>query len=133
MTQQLVLDAFTMATTSRRPGTGLSHHSDQGVQFTAEEYLAILRAHESIRISMDGRGRCQDNIFVERLWRSLKYECVYLHAWETGSQAKAAIKKWMDFYNQKRPHSALGGKPPAVIYWQKIETINPDQQEQRVA
>ena len=74
-----------------------------------------------------------DNIFVERLWRSLKYECVYLHAWETGSEAKAGVGKWIKFYNHKRPHSALGGKPPAVIYWRRNETTNPDQQVQRVA
>jgi len=96
---------------------------------------------------MDGKGRflpSRDiaarypagqgiNIFVERLWRSLKYECVYLHAWETGSDAKAGVRKWIEFYNHKRPHSALGGKPPAVIYWQRNETTNPDQQVQRVA
>jgi putative transposase len=82
---------------------------------------------------MDGKGRFLDNIFVERLWRSLKYECVYLHAWETGSEAKAGVGKWIEFYNRKRPHSALGGKSPAVIYWQRNQTTNTDQQEQRVA
>ncbi|MFD0915006.1 IS3 family transposase [Pseudahrensia aquimaris] len=107
-------------------------NTDQGSQFTSFAWTDCLR-RSGIRISMDGKGRFLDNIFVERLWRSMKYECVYLHAWETGSQAKAGIKKWMDFYNQKRPHSALGGKPPATVYRQKIETINPDQQEQRVA
>ncbi|MGF1605472.1 MAG: integrase core domain-containing protein, partial [Rhodothalassiaceae bacterium] len=78
-------------------------------------------------------GRFLDNIFVERLWRTLKYECVYLHAWETGSQARAGIRKWMAFYNQTRPHSALGGKPPAVVYWQATDQNQPDQQVQRVA
>jgi putative transposase len=82
---------------------------------------------------MDGKGRFLDNIFVERLWRSLKYECVYLHAWETGSEAKAGVRKWMEFYNRKRPHAALGGKTPAVVYWRRNETVQPDQQEQRVA
>ncbi|MCE8008164.1 MAG: transposase [Aestuariivita sp.] len=74
-----------------------------------------------------------DNIFVERLWRSLKYKCAYLHAWETGSEAKAGVTKWMDFYNHKRPHSALGAKPPVVIYWRRTEATQPDQQVQRVA
>ncbi|MQY44460.1 transposase, partial [Epibacterium sp. SM1969] len=60
---------------------------------------------------MDGKGRFLDNIFVERLWRSLKYECVYLHAWETGSEVKARVGKWIEFYNRKRPQSALGGRP----------------------
>jgi putative transposase len=73
------------------------------------------------------------NIFVERLWRSLRYECVNLHARETGSEAKAGVRKWMEFYNHKRPHSALGGMPPAVVYSQRNETTNPDQQVQGVA
>lgn len=65
---------------------------------------------------MDGKGRFLDNIFVERLWRSLKYECVYLHAWETGSEAKAGVRKWIEFYNHQRPHSAPCGKhPPCSI------------------
>lgn len=71
---------------------------------------------------MDGKGRCIDNVFIERLWRSLKYECVYLHAWETGSQAKAAIGSWITFYNHRRPHTAHGGLPPAVVYFNRIET-----------
>jgi putative transposase len=121
-------------------------NTDQGSQFTSFAWTDRLR-RSGIRISMDGKGRflpSRDiaarypagqgiNIFVERLWRSLKYECVYLHAWETGSEAKAGVRKWIAFYNHKRPHSALGGKPPAVIYWQRNETTNPDQQVQRVA
>ncbi|MDE4302067.1 integrase core domain-containing protein, partial [Phaeobacter gallaeciensis] len=83
--------------------------------------------------SMDGKGRFLDNIFVERLWRSLKYECVYLHAWETGSEAKVDAGKWIEFYNRKRPHSALGGKPPAVVYWLRKGETQSDQQKQRVA
>ena len=70
---------------------------------------------------MDGKGRCLDNIFIERLWRSLKYECVYLHAWETGSQAKAGIGRWITFYNHQRPQSADGGQPPAVVYFNAIK------------
>jgi putative transposase len=107
-------------------------NTDQGSQFTSFTWTDRLR-RSAVRISMDGKGRFLDNIFVERLWRSLKYECVYLHAWESGSEAKAGVKKWMEFYNHKRPHSALGGRPPAVVYWQRIETTNPDQQVQKVA
>jgi putative transposase len=106
-------------------------NTDQGSQFTSFAWTDRLR-RAGVRISMDGKGRFLDNIFVERLWRSLKYECVYLHAWETGSQAKAGIGKWIEFYNNRRPHSALGGQPPAVVYWQSIEH-KPDQQAQRVA
>jgi len=107
-------------------------NTDQGSQFTSFAWTDRLR-RSTIRISMDGKGRFLDNIFVERLWRSLKYECVYLHAWETGSEAKAGVGQWIKFYNRKRPHSALGGKPPAVVYWLRKEETQPDQQEQRVA
>ena len=107
-------------------------NTDQGSQFTSFLWTDQLR-RSGIRISMDGKGRFLDNIFIERLWRSMKYECVYLHAWETGSQAKAGIRKWMEFYNQKRPHSAHGGKPPAVVYWLAYETTKPNQQERRIA
>nr|WP_239059647.1 IS3 family transposase [Ruegeria sp. PrR005] len=107
-------------------------NTDQGSQFTSFAWTDRLR-RSGVRISMDGKGRFLDNIFVERLWRSLKYECVYLHAWETGSEAKAGVGKWIEFYNRKRPHSALGGRPPAVVYWLRKNQTQPDQQEQRVA
>ena len=107
-------------------------NTDQGSQFTSFAWTDRLR-RSGVRISMNGKGRFLDNIFVERLWRSLKYECVYLHAWETGSEAKAGVGKWIEFYNRKRPHSALGGKPPAVIYWLGKGETQPDQQEQKVA
>jgi putative transposase len=107
-------------------------NTEQGSQFTSFAWTDRLR-RMGVRISMDGKGRFLDNIFVERLWRTLKYECVYLHAWETGSQTRDGVREWMDFYNRKRPHSALGGKPPAVVYWQRIEQNQPDQQVQRVA
>ena len=71
---------------------------------------------------MDGNGRCLDNILMARLWRSLKCECVYPHAWETGSQAKAGIRRWITVDNHQRPHAVRGGQPPAVIYFSSIET-----------
>lgn len=79
---------------------------------------------------MDGKERCLDNIFIELLWRSLKHECVYLHAWETGSQAKAGVGRWITFYTHQRTHAAHGGQPPAVMYFNQIET---DKQGQNVA
>jgi putative transposase len=106
-------------------------NTDQGSQFTSFAWTDRLR-RSGVRISMDGKGRFLDNIFIERLWRTLKYECVYLHAWETGSEAKAGIRKWMTFYNHQRPHSALGGRPPAVLYWLRKDKTQPDQQVQRV-
>ncbi len=69
-----------------------------------------------IRISMDGRGRWMDNVFIERLWRSLKYECIYLHAYETGSELRAGVTTWVEHYNTGRPHSALGGRAPNEVY-----------------
>ena len=69
-----------------------------------------------VRISMDGRGRWMDNVFIERLWRSLKYECVYLHAFETGSELRAGLSKWIGYYNGGRPHSALAGCTPDEAY-----------------
>ncbi|MFX4295948.1 IS3 family transposase [Pseudosulfitobacter pseudonitzschiae] len=107
-------------------------NTDQGSQFTSFAWTDRLR-RTGVRISMDGKGRFLDNIFIERLWRTLKYECVYLHAWETGSEAKAGIRKWMTFYNHQRPHSALGGRPPAVVYWLRKDETQPDQQVQKVA
>ena len=103
-------------------------NTDQGSQFTSFAWTDRLK-RVGTRISMDGKGRCLDNIFIERLWRSLKYECVYLHAWETGSQAKAGVGRWITFYNHQRPHAAHG-EPPAVVYFNQIET---DQQGQKVA
>lgn len=104
-------------------------NTDQGSQFTSFAWTDRLK-RIGARISMDGKGRCLDNIFIERLWRSLKYECVYLHAWETGSQAKAGVGRWISFYNHQRPHAAHGGQPPAVVYFSQIKT---HQQGQRVA
>jgi len=82
----------------------------------------------------DGRpGPVTRQHFRRAAVRSLKYECVYLRTWETGSDGKAGVAKWIEFYNRKRPHSALGGKPPAVVYWLRKDQTQPDHQEQRVA
>ncbi len=90
-------------------------NTDQGFQITAEEFTAVL-LDRGVKISMDGKGRCIDNIFVERLWRSLKYEEVYLNAYETVSEARAGIAYYLDFFNNERPHSALGHQTPASFY-----------------
>jgi len=86
-------------------------NTDQGSQFTSPRFTDVL-LEAGVKISMDGKGRWMDNVFIERLWRSLKYECVYLHAFETGSEARAGIGRWMTYYNAERPHSALGGRTP---------------------
>ena len=94
-------------------------NTDQGSQFTSFAFTNVLR-ESGIRISMDGRGRWLDNVFIERLWRSLKYECVYLNAFETGSEARTGIGRWIDFYNRLRPHAALGGITPDMCHEQNL-------------
>jgi putative transposase len=92
-------------------------NTDQGSQFTSQAFTSVLRAAE-VKISMDGKGRWMDNVFIERLWRSVKYECVYLHAFETGSELRAGLSRWFTYYNHHRPHSRLAGKTPAEAYGQ---------------
>ncbi|MAU95309.1 MAG: IS3 family transposase, partial [Fulvimarina sp.] len=94
---------------------------DQGSQFTSPRFTAVLTG-AGVKVSMDGRGRWMDNVFIERLWRSLKYECIYLHAFETGSETRAGISKWMAYYNTERPHSTHGGETPAEVY-EGVSTI----------
>lgn len=92
-------------------------NTDQGSQFTSDAFTNALQK-KAIKISMDGKGRALDNVFVERLWRSVKYECVYLCDWETVAQARKGLHHYFEFYNYQRPHQALNGKTPAVIYQQ---------------
>ena len=94
-------------------------NTDQGVQFTCEDFIETLSAR-GIRISMDGKGRCLDNIFSERLWRSLKYEEVYLNAYATVAEAKAGIGAWFKFYNDGRPHQSLDYLTPQKFFAQNI-------------
>ena len=91
-------------------------NSDQGSQFTCEAFTAPLLA-QGVQISMDGRGAWRDNVFVERLWRTIKYEEVYLHAYESVSDAKAALTRYIAFYNSDRPHSSLDKKTPDEFYF----------------
>jgi putative transposase len=104
-------------------------NADQGSQITSFAWTDRLKRIGTC-ISMDGKGRCIDNIFIKRLWRSLKYECAYLHAWETGSQARVGIGRWIAFSNHQCPNTAHGGQPPAMVYFNTIAT---DQQVQSVA
>jgi len=90
-------------------------NTDQGCQFTSEDFTDVLLERE-IKISMDGKGRWLDNIFVERLWRSLKYEEVYLYAYDTVLAARTGIARYFDFFNDERPHEALGYQTPASFY-----------------
>lgn len=90
-------------------------NSDQGCQFTSESWCDLLKQH-NIKISMDGKGRWADNVYVERLWRTIKYEFVYLHRFETVTEARNAIAAYIDFYNTQRPHQSLGYKVPDEVY-----------------
>lgn len=90
-------------------------NSDQGSQFTSADFTAVLLA-AGVKISMDGKGRCIDNVFVERLWRSLKYEDIYLKAYTNLVEARAGIGRYFDFYNTRRSHQALGHQTPAAFY-----------------
>jgi len=96
-------------------------NTDQGSQFTSEEFTDVLKAN-GIKISMDGKGRWIDNVFVERLWRSLKYEEVYLKAYESPSQAREEIRKYFEFFNAKRGHSSLGRKTPDTVFFEQQRT-----------
>ncbi len=93
-------------------------NSDQGSQFTSNIFTGSLN-DVGVQISMDGRGRCYDNIFIERLWRSLKYELIYLTAFEDGIHLNKEVRQWFDWYNQVRPHQALNYRTPDVVYWEK--------------
>ena len=99
-----------------RYGTPEIFNTDQGSQFTSAEFTGVLKAHD-IRISMDGKGCWRDNVFVERLWRTIKYEEVYLKAYDSVSHAKASLGQFIMFYNRQRPHQTFAGKTPDMIYF----------------
>lgn len=92
-------------------------NTDQGSQFTSIEFTEILKKHE-IQISMDGRGRALDNVYIERLWRSVKYEDVFLHVYETGKDLRVGLQKYFDFYNNRRLHQSLNNQTPLRVYEQ---------------
>ena len=102
-----------------RFGVPAIFNTDQGCQFTGSDFITLLKEHR-IAISMDGKGCWRDNVFVERLWKSIKYEEVYLHAYESVSEAKAGIARYVAFYNTRRPHRALDGETPNAVYFQSL-------------
>lgn len=91
-------------------------NTDQGSQFTSAAYLSVLKEQE-VKISMDGKGRCFDNIMVERLWRTVKYEEVYLKKYRSGNEARENLENYITFYDEGRPHSSLGKQTPASVYY----------------
>ena len=91
-------------------------NTDQGAQFTSSSFTNVLK-HNDIKISMDGRGRAQDNIFIERLWWTVKYHYLYLHAFDNGTQLRNGLNEWFNHYNQKRSHQALDNLTPDEVYY----------------
>lgn len=108
-----VLEAVERALSVSRPDI---FNSDQGSHFTSPKYIDLVKSH-GVAISMDGKGRAMDNAFTERFWRSLKYEEVYLGEYKSPRQARIGITKYIDFYNNRRPHQSLGYVPPARLYY----------------
>ena len=105
-----------------RHGKPRIFNTDQGSQFTSAAFTGTLEA-AGAAISMDGRGRFMDNIFIERLWRSIKYEEVHLKAYADGREARAGIGAWMTFYNHRRPHQAMSNRMPMEVWRAGIESI----------
>jgi len=100
----------------RRYGTPEIFNTDQGSQFTSDDFTGVLKGHD-IDISMDGRGRAQDNIFIERLWWSLKYNYIYLRSFNNGAGLRRGLRGWFSFYNQERFHQALDNLTPDEVYY----------------
>ena len=105
-----------------RYGTPEIVNTDQGSQFTAFEFVTAVK-DRGCKLSMDGRGSWRDNVFIERLWKSVKYEQAYLHAYDTVSDARKSIMEYMDWYNQKRPHSRLGKRTPDEAYAERMSLV----------
>ena len=117
LTTDFCLDAVCEAIT--RYGCPDIFNTDQGSQFTSSDFTGLLKKH-NIRISMDGQGCWRDNVFVERLWRSVKYEEVYLYAYDSVSAAKASLERYFNFYNTRRPHQSLDGQTPDKMYFDNL-------------
>jgi putative transposase len=100
-------------------GTPEIFNSDQGSQFTSEAFTGILNSH-GIGISMDSRGRWVDNVFIERLWRSVKYEDVYLKAYGSIAEVRQGLREYFEFYNRRRRHQSLDRKTPDEVYWSTL-------------
>ena len=91
-------------------------NTDQGAQFTSNAFTQVLK-DKQVAISMDGRGRCQDNIFIERLWWTLKHQYIYLHSFDTGKTLRRGLAGWIQYYNQERGHSSLDDRTPDEVYY----------------
>jgi putative transposase len=117
MTVDFCLDAVEAAI--RDYGVPEILNTDQGSQFTGTAFVSLVQQH-GIQISMDGKGSWRDNVFVERLWKSFKYEEVYLHAYDSVAEARQSLQRYFSFYNQRRPHRALDGRTPDMVYFEAL-------------
>jgi putative transposase len=117
MTTDFCIEAVEEA--NQHHGTPEIFNTDQGSQFTSHEFVGLIQGH-GIQVSVDGKGRWVDNVFVERLWKSVKYEEVYLHTYDSISQARQDLAGYFRFYNEKRPHSSLDGKTPDSVYFNSL-------------
>ena len=102
-----------------RYGTPEIMNTDQGSQFTSQAFTGLLKEHD-IKISMDGKGSWRDNVFIERLWRSVKYEDIYLRAYDSASAVRTGLNRYFNFYNSRRPHSSLDGQTPDQVYFNSL-------------
>jgi putative transposase len=119
ITMEAAFCAETLEDAMARHGKPAIFNTDQGSQFTGAAFTGVL-TNNGIAISMDGKGAWRDNVFVERLWRSIKYEEVYLRAYDSVSEARASIGRYLDFYNRRRPHSSLDGATPDQAYFNPL-------------
>ena len=104
-------------------------NTDQGSQFTSAAFTDVLKKHD-IQISMDGKGAWRDNVFVERLWRSVKYEDIYLHGYNSPAEVQQGLEKYFRFYNTRRPHQAHNGKTPDRVYFESLPVLQAAYPEQ---
>jgi len=122
------MDALHAALTISKPEI---FNTDQGSQFTSLEFTNCLKDQE-IRISMDGRGRVFDNIFIERLWRTVKYEDIYLKQYTDIKETRIGLKNYFNFYNVERPHSSLGNQTPHEVYFKEQPKPEPEQTQKKI-
>ena len=117
LTTDFCLEAVEAA--DQRYGVPEIFNTDPGSQFTSDDFVDLIQGH-GIRLSMDGKGRWVDHVFVERLWKSVKYEEVYLHAYDSVAEARQGLQRYFQFYNQRRPHSSLDGQTPNAVYFSSL-------------
>jgi putative transposase len=120
LTADFCLEA--VAAAIRDYGTPEILNTDQGSQFTCSDFVELVQNH-GIQFSMDGKGSWRDNVFVERLWKSVKHEEVYLHAYDSVGQARQSLQRYFSFYNQRRPHASLDGRTPDTVYFASLPQL----------